>query len=218
MDDETIKSELSLAQPYGKWLEENLVRLSDLPESGGLPGPIDKEELLDLQQAFGYTTEDLRILMEPMAIAAAEPTGSMGNDSPLAVLSDQPQSLFRYFKQLFAQVSNPPLDSLREELVTSVAVRLGAQRNLFDAGPEHARQLRLDGPVITDLELAKIKTVDKPGLKATTLSTLFDVTPGDSGMLERAMDALCARVDEAMNDGTTHLFQAYWRLLGYIIT
>ena len=204
VDDETIKSELSRAQPYGKWLDENMVRMDALLGSGIGPAMIGKDELVDLQQAFGYTTEDIRMLMEPMAIAGAEPTGSMGNDAPLAVLSDQPQSLFRYFKQLFAQVSNPPLDSIREELVTSVAVRLGAQRNLFDATPEHAQQLRLNAPVITDAELAKIKAIDKPGLKAMTLSTLFEID-GGSGALERAMESLCARVDDAMADGATIL-------------
>ena len=204
IDDETIKSELSQAQPYGKWLDENLVRLDDLPQSNAIPPEIGPEEMVDLQRAFGYTREDLQLLMEPIAITGAEPTGSMGNDTPLAVLSEHPQPLFRYFKQLFAQVSNPPLDAIREELVTSVSVLLGAQRNLFDATPEHAQQLRLEGPVITDADLARIKDVDRPGLKAATLSTLFEIDGGD-GSLERATEALCVRVDEAIANGATIL-------------
>jgi glutamate synthase domain-containing protein 2/glutamate synthase domain-containing protein 1/glutamate synthase domain-containing protein 3 len=204
VDDETIKQELSQAQPYGEWLRDNLVRLGDLPTATSGYADLTHDELVDLQQAFGYTQEDLSLLIEPTAIAGVEPTGSMGNDAPLAVLSEQPQLLFRYFKQLFAQVSNPPLDSIREELVTSVDVRLGAQQNLFDETPEHARQLKLDGPVITDAQLAQIKEIDLPGLKTVTLSTLFDVGAGE-GELERAMEALCAKVDQAIEDGATIL-------------
>ena len=204
IDDETIKRELSQTQPYGEWLRDNMVKLADLPPAATGHPAMSHDELVDLQQAFGYTKEDLNILIEPTAITGAEPIGSMGNDTPLAVLSEQPQLLFRYFKQLFAQVSNPPLDSIREELVTSVDVRLGAQRNLFDETPEHARQLKLDGPVLTDAQLAQIKEVDRPGLKPVTLSTLFDVRAGD-GELERAMDALRAQVDQAITDGATIL-------------
>ena len=165
VDDATIKSELSARQPYGEWLRDNLVHLDALPHpEPGRNGrhELTEESLVDLQQAFGYTQEDLRILLEPMAVNGAEPTGSMGNDAALAVLSDRPQLLFTYFKQLFAQVSNPPLDAIREELVTSVSINLGAQRNLFEETPLHARQLRLPSPVLTELELEKIKAVDRP--------------------------------------------------------
>ena len=207
VDDATIKSELSARQPYGEWLRDNLVHLDALPDpepgSNGRHEP-DEESLVDLQQAFGYTQEDLRILLEPMAVNGAEPTGSMGNDAALAVLSDRPQLLFTYFKQLFAQVSNPPLDAIREELVTSVSINLGAQRNLFEETPLHARQLRLSSPVLTERDLDKIKAVDRPGIKAATLSLLF---PADEepGAMDRAMDALRRSASEAIEAGCTIL-------------
>ena len=202
VDDETIKHELSAAQPYGEWLKQNMVYLKDLADAGGHHEQMDPRELVDLQQAFGYTQEDLLLLLEPMALNGVEPTGSMGNDVPLAVLSDKPQPLFRYFKQMFAQVSNPPLDGIREELVTSVDVRLGAQQNIFDETPQHARQLKLDGPLLTDEELAKVKALHVDGIKPVTLSTLFRVDT-DDGEIERAMEALCADVNEALASGAS---------------
>ena len=207
VDDATIKSELSASQPYGEWLRDNLVHLDALPDpEPGRNGrhELDEESLVDLQQAFGYTQEDLRILLEPMAVNGAEPTGSMGNDAPLAVLSDRPQLLFTYFKQLFAQVSNPPLDAIREELVTSVSINLGAQRNLFEETPLHARQLRLPNPVLTERDLEKIKAVDRPGIKAATLSLLFPADEGP-GAMDRAMDALRRSASEAIEAGCTIL-------------
>ena len=207
VDDATIKSELSARQPYGEWLRDNLVHLDALPDpEPGRNGrhELDEESLVDLQQAFGYTQEDLRILLEPMAVNGAEPTGSMGNDAPLAVLSDRPQLLFTYFKQLFAQVSNPPLDAIREELVTSVSINLGAQRNLFEETPLHARQLRLPGPVLTERDLEKIKAVDRPGIRAATLSLLFPAD-GGTGAMDRAMDALRRGASEAIEAGCTIL-------------
>ena len=202
VDDETIKHELSVAQPYGDWLKQNMIYLRDLADAGGHHEQMDSGNLIDLQQAFGYTQEDLRMLLEPMAMSGADPTGSMGNDVPLAVLSDKPQPLFRYFKQMFAQVSNPPLDGIREELVTSIDVRLGAQQNIFNETPQHARQLKLDGPLLTDEQLAKIKALDMDGMKAVTLSTLFRVET-DEGEIERAMEALCVNVDAALAGGAS---------------
>ena len=207
VDDATIKSELSAQQPYGEWLRDNLVHLDALPDpEPGRNGrhELNEESLVDLQQAFGYTQEDLRILLEPMAVNGAEPTGSMGNDAALAVLSDRPQLLFTYFKQLFAQVSNPPLDAIREELVTSVSINLGAQRNLFEETPLHARQLRLPSPVLTERDLEKIKAVDRPGIKTATLSLLFPVDE-DPGAMDRAMDALRRGASEAIAAGCTIL-------------
>ncbi len=207
VDDATIKSELSARQPYGEWLRDNLVHLDALldPEPGrNGRHELNEESLVDLQQAFGYTQEDLRILLEPMAVNGAEPTGSMGNDAPLAVLSDRPQLLFTYFKQLFAQVSNPPLDAIREELVTSLSINLGAQRNLFEETPLHARQLRLPSPVLTERDLEKIKAVDRPGIKAATLSLLFPADEGP-GAMDRAMDALRRSASEAIEAGCTIL-------------
>ena len=207
VDDATIKSELSARQPYGEWLRDNLVHLDALPDpEPGRNGrhEFNEESLVDLQQAFGYTQEDLRILLEPMAVYGAEPTGSMGNDAALAVLSDRPQLLFTYFKQLFAQVSNPPLDAIREELVTSVSINLGAQRNLFEETPLHARQLRLPSPVLTERDLEKIKAVDRPGIKTATLSLLFPADEGP-GAMDRAMDALRRSASEAIEADCTIL-------------
>jgi glutamate synthase (NADPH/NADH) large chain len=202
VDDETIKSELSDQQPYGKWLRDNQVHLDTLPESSDDNGhaPMDQETLIDLQQAFGYTQEDLRMLMEPMALNGMEPNGSMGNDAPLAVLSQRPQLLFSYFKQLFAQVSNPPLDAIREELVTSVSMRLGTQQNLFDETPEHARMLKLESPILTNAEMDKVRALDRPGITSITLSTLFQIA-ADAGALEKAMEALCVKASEAIDKG-----------------
>ena len=207
VDDATIKAELSQSQPYGEWLTQNRVHLEALPSvdvHGNGSQAMDRATLVDLQQAFGYTLEDVQMLLEPMAITGGEPTGSMGNDAPLAVLSEQPKLLFNYFKQLFAQVSNPPLDAIREELVTSLSVGLGAQQNLFEERPEHARQLKLSGPILTDAELAKVRQVDRPGIKATTLSTLFS-TSGGEGELERAMQELRRQASEAVDQGYTIL-------------
>ncbi|MCH8847692.1 MAG: glutamate synthase large subunit [Chloroflexi bacterium] len=207
IDDAAIKSELSQAQPYGEWLRDNLVHLDALPD----PDPslnghhaIGPGDLVGLQQAFGYTAEELGMLLEPMAVSGGEAIGSMGNDTPLAVLSERPQLLFSYFKQLFAQVSNPPLDAIREELVTSVAMSLGAQLNLFDETPEHARQLKLAGPMLTDQELEKIRQVDRPGIKSATLSMLFDPNGGE-GELDRALDRLCREASEAIEAGASIL-------------
>ena len=199
VDDSTIKAELSGSKPYGQWLAENRVFLEDLSEPTDSPGA-DNEPLLPRQQAFGYTQEDLSMLMEPMAIAGAEPTGSMGNDTPLAVLSDKTQALFSYFKQLFAQVTNPPLDAIREELVTSLEINLGTECNIFEETPEHARQLRLRTPILTNAEMEKVRRVDIPGLKAITLSTLFHAN-GHQGELEKALEELCSRASEAIEDG-----------------
>ena len=203
VDDATIKSELSRRQPYGKWLQENLVRLDEVPALGPQRDghrAVGRKTLVELQRTFGYTQEDLRMLLEPMAASGTEPVGSMGNDAPLAVLSERPQLLFSYFKQLFAQVSNPPLDAMREELVTSVSIGLGAQRNIFEETPEHARQLKLSSPILTDEELEKVRGVDKPGIKAATLSTLFRVE-GGAGELERAIDELCLKASKAIEEG-----------------
>jgi len=201
VNDETIKSELSQAKPYGQWLRDNQILLEELPDAAK-PGheTIDPATLVDLQQMFGYTQEELRMLLEPMAVNGTEATGSMGNDVPLAVLSERPQLLFSYFKQLFAQVSNPPLDAIREELVTSITVNLGEQRNLFEETPEHARQLKLSSPVLTDAELDKIRGLDVPGITSTTLSTLFRANDGE-GAMERAMNELFVKATEAIDKG-----------------
>ena len=195
--DEELKHTLSSQQPYGEWLEENKVALDDLPKDAPKP-PAGGANLRQQQRAFGYTIEELRMLTTPMAAAGYEAIGSMGNDASLAVLSDQNRSLFDYFKQLFAQVSNPPLDAIREELVTSLEAFVGSEQNLFEETPLHCRQLRLKSPLLTDEELARIRALDLPGLSSATLSTLFDA---NTGSLQSALDSLCVAASQAIEDG-----------------
>jgi glutamate synthase (NADPH) large chain len=203
--DDEIKDGLAARQPYGEWLEQERVVLDDLPEpsADSVPG-IDLDTLVTRQQAFGYTQEDLRILVEPMGREGAEAIGSMGNDTPLAVLSDRPQPLFTYFKQLFAQVSNPPLDAIREELVTQMSLPAGKRGGLFQETPEHARLLRIDRTVLLNSDLARIKALDRPGLRAKTISTLFPVADGANG-LKAALDRIRSEADQAVADGYTLL-------------
>ena len=199
IEDEEIKAELSSQQPYGKWLRDNKVTMEELPEPPEVNGA-ELDTLLDRQKAFGYTQEDLRMILEPMAVNGAEPVGSMGNDAPLAVLSDQNPLMFNYFKQLFAQVSNPPLDAIREQLVTSVETFIGSEGNLFDETPEQCHQLQVKEPVLTNRELEKIRAISQGRLKSRTLSTLF--RPGDGpGSLKRAMVSLCEQASEAVGQG-----------------
>jgi glutamate synthase (NADPH/NADH) large chain len=199
VDDDEIKASLSAMRPYGQWLSENKVSMDELPEPAQLPSS-DFETLAARHRAFGYTREDLGMIIGPMGATGKEPVGSMGNDAPLAIFSDQNPLLFGYFKQHFAQVSNPPLDAIREELVTSVETFLGAEGNLFDETAEQCRRLKLNEPVLTNTDLEKIKGLDLPGLRSKTLSILWK--PGDGpGALERAMTALCDRASEAVKDG-----------------
>ena len=196
--DEELKHDLSRRHPYGEWLAENKVSLEDLPEAEPV-SPLQGSELVQQQRAFGYTLEELRMLTIPMASTAYEAVGSMGNDAPLAVLSEKSQPLFNYFKQLFAQVTNPPLDAIREELVTSQEAFIGRERNLFEETPLHCHQLKLKTPIITDEELAKIRAVNVGDVRATTLSTLFN-SQGE-GSLKEALDRLCNKASQAISDG-----------------
>ena len=199
VDDAEIKEKLATHKPYGQWLAENKVELNDLPPPPQVHQP-DFDTLGERQRTFGYTQEDLRILMEPMATAGMEPVGSMGNDVPLAVLSDKPKLLFNYFKQLFAQVSNPPLDAIREELVTSLETFIGSEQNLFEETPRHVHQLKLKEVVLTNEQLEKIRHVQAGGIRATTLSTLFRVDRGP-GALKEALDRLRREASEAVDAG-----------------
>ena len=203
--DEELKHTLANRRPYGQWLDENRVGLGDLPDAlpDGLAdaapaAPAGGDNLRQLQRAFGYTIEELRMLTTPMAAAGYEAIGSMGNDAALAVLSDQNRLLFDYFKQLFAQVSNPPLDAIREELVTSLEAFIGSEQNLFDETPEHCHQLRLKSPLLTDEQLGRIRALDLPGLSAATLSTRFEARAGAMGP---ALERLCAAASQAIADG-----------------
>ena len=196
--DEELKHNLSRRHPYGQWLKEHRVSLEDLPEPEPA-APLQGQELVRQQRAFGYTIEELRMLTTPMAATAYEAVGSMGNDAPLAVLSEKSQLLFNYFKQLFAQVTNPPLDAIREELVTSLEAFIGRERNLFQETPLHCHQLKLKTPIITDEELAKIRSVNVGEVRATTLSTRFNAQ--GEGSLQEALDRLCRQASQAIADG-----------------
>ena len=203
IDDDEIKRELAEAQPYAQWLRENLIDIEDVPAAPLLPLP-DHGRVLQRQIAFGYTEEDLRLLLAPMATAGEEPIGSMGTDTPLAVLSERPRLLYDYFKQLFAQVTNPPLDAIREELVTSMESTIGPERNLLAAEPESCRQITVKYPIIDNDQLAKLRHIDLRGFKSITLSMLFPVAEGSAG-LDQAMDGLRAAASRAIADGYTIL-------------
>ena len=164
----------------------------------------ERSSLLELQRAHGYTLEDLKVILAPMATDGAEPIGSMGNDTPLAVLSDRPQLLANYFKQLFAQVTNPPLDAIREEIITSMITTIGSEGNLLDSKPEQCRLLRLETPVVTNAECARIKALNQPGLVARTLSLLFPAAAGAAG-LRRRLDDLRAEAARAIEEGVSIL-------------
>jgi glutamate synthase (NADPH/NADH) large chain len=203
VDDEEIKRELAAEQPYGEWLEEHLVDIDDLPDAPYLPEP-DHATVLRRQQAFGYTHEDLRLLISPMAKNGEEPIGSMGTDTALAVLSTRPRLLYDYFTQLFAQVTNPPLDAIREELVTSMASTIGPEGNLLDPRPASCRQIGIKYPVISNEEVAKLRHIERDGFKTITLPMLYDPAEDGAG-LERAMDDLCRRASDAVRAGFTIL-------------
>lgn len=197
--DEEIKKRAYTAKPYQKWLDENRVFLKDLPEPKS-PHSTEESRILERQLAFGYTYEDLRILLGPTAASGVQPIASMGNDTPLAVLSDKPKHLYQYFKQIFAQVTNPALDCIREELVTATETFIGSEGNLLDPGPKSCRMIRLDNPLIDNKQLAKLREVALDGFKATTLDALFPIDKAGKG-LEKAFEQLCASADQVIKDG-----------------
>src|SRR3989441_1115156 len=203
VSDEAIKRDLAHAQPYAQWLEEDLVDIDDLPPAPYL-APLSHETVLRRQQTFGYTDEDLRVLLAPMATGGEEPIGSMGTDTALAVLSDRPRLLYDYFKQVFAQVTNPPLDAIREALVTAMGSTVGPEGNLLDPRPESCRQIGLRYPVIDNDQLAKLRHVYEPGFRSITLPMLFDPREDGPG-LERAMEDLKKRASDAVDAGYTIL-------------
>lgn len=201
--DEEIKGELAAANPYGQWLKDNYIQLEELPYASDMHLP-DSSSLTQRQQAFGYTYEDQRVVLGPMARDGIQPLGSMGTDTPLAVLSSQNQLLYNYFKQLFAQVTNPPIDPIREEIVTSTITLLGSEGNLLEPTEENARRIKLQNPLLCNQELEKLRQIDRPGFKAATLSLLFPVTRGAAGM-ERGLEALFAAADVAVEAGNNIL-------------
>ncbi len=200
--DDEIKAQLTHDAPYADWLHAGLMRLSELPEREHVVYTHDS--VLRRQQTFGYTEEELKLLLEPMSRVGAEPIGSMGTDTPVAVLSKRPRLLYDYFTQLFAQVTNPPLDAIREELVTSVAGTIGPEQNLLAPGPASCRRIVLPYPVIDNDELAKLLHIDddgdKPGFKAVRVSGLYRVRDGAAGMKARITE-ICRHVSEAIEDG-----------------
>ena len=203
IEDDEIKSELADLEPWGAWLDGGRINLKDLPDREHIvhtPASVTRR-----QRTFGYTEEEVRILLKPMAENGAEPLGAMGSDTPIAVLSKRPRLLFDYFTQQFAQVTNPPLDSIREEVVTSLKLGLGPERNLLDATPEHARQVILDFPVIDNDELAKIQHIAPPASRQAfnptrTIKGLYRVDQGPKAM-EQRIAAMCAEADRAIEDG-----------------
>jgi glutamate synthase (ferredoxin) len=201
--DEEIKRELALAQPYGRWLKENHISLEELPYASDMHQP-DQSSLSQRQQAFGYTFEDQRVVLGPMARDGIQPLGSMGTDTPLAVLSNQNQLLYNYFKQLFAQVTNPPIDPIREEIVTSTTTLIGSEGNLMEPTAMNARMIKLDHPLLCNQELEKLRQIDREGFKSATLSLLFPVARGAAGM-ERGLEALFAAADVAIDAGSNIL-------------
>jgi len=202
IEDDEIKAELAVARPYDDWLMAGLMHLADLPEREHVIYTHDSVQRR--QQTFGYTEEELKILLAPMARSGAEPIGSMGTDTPIAVLSKRPRLLFDYFGQLFAQVTNPPLDAIREELVTSLALTIGPEGNLLDPGPASCRQVVLPGPIIDNDELAKLLSIDEdgnlPGFRAVRVSGLYRVREGGAGLKARLTE-ICRHISEAIEDG-----------------
>jgi len=203
ISDKEIKKRLAGRQPYGEWLKENQITLDQLPEPSRVHA-FDHNTILGRQRAFGYTDEDIRMILEPMAVNGEEPVGSMGTDTPLACLSDRPQPLFNYFRQLFAQVTNPPIDPIREEMVMSLVSYIGTERNILDETPENCHTLKLPHPILTNRDLEKLRRVSKGDLLATTLPALFRAEDGETG-LRLALDELCRRASLAVKSGYTLL-------------
>jgi len=200
IDDEEVKEAVVNKHPYKQWLDENLVHLADIPAK---QGPIEHEEdsLPKRQMVFGYTQEDLNVLIKPMAQLAKEPIGSMGNDTPIAVLSEKPQLIYNYFKQLFAQVTNPPLDGIREKLITDISLTLGEDTNLFEINADQCRKLKIQNPVISKHDLDKIKNYNtNPDFVVTAIPILYEVNKG-LNELERALENLVKQASDAIDNG-----------------
>ncbi|PYV87422.1 MAG: glutamate synthase large subunit, partial [Acidobacteria bacterium] len=203
IDDAELKAKITRQKPYRQWVEANKIDLHHLPEPPRVHHP-DPQNLLVRQQAFGYTVEDLRLLMAPMAKDGEEAVGSMGTDTPLAVLSSRPQLVYNYFKQLFAQVTNPPIDSIREEMVMSLESYIGSEQNLLAETPKHCHMLKLPCPILTNVELEKVRHVSVGDFRAVTLPMLFPVSDGEEG-LATAVESLCQRASEAVREGCSIL-------------
>jgi glutamate synthase (ferredoxin) len=201
--DEELKHKIATEHPYHEWLEKYIVELAQLKDPPELPES-DPKTLLGRQMAFGYTFEELRLLLTPMARDGVEAVGAMGNDAPLSVLSDRPKLLYDYFQQLFAQVTNPPIDSIREEIVTSAETTIGSERNLLEPEPESCHLIKLKTPILSNEELAKLKYLSEGDFKSLVIPILFDPKKGAKG-LEGAIEEICAKADRAIADGVNIL-------------
>ncbi|WP_309398058.1 glutamate synthase large subunit [Cerasicoccus maritimus] len=197
--DNEVKERVYNANPYGEWLKENRIQVTDLPEPKEAKCP-KADGILQRQHAFGYTYEDLRFVLGPTAEKGVQPIGSMGNDTPLAVLSNKSKHLYSYFKQIFAQVTNPALDCIREELVTATDTFIGSEGNLLEPGPKSCRMVRLASPLIDNNDLAKLREIEADGFKSTTIDALFPTNKGGAG-LEKAIAAVCKEADAAIKKG-----------------
>ena len=201
VDDESLKADYASREPYGEWLDRNLVNLADLKIPNERVPSHEHDELVRLQKAFGYQYEDVSTMILPMAKNGSEPAGAMGSDTPLAVLSHTHPPLFEYFKQMFAQVTNPPIDALREKIVTSTTVYVGAQGNLLEEDAENCKVLKITNPILTETDLMKIKAMKVPGFKVETISICYYKNTD----LEKAIDRLFVDVDRAYRDGANIL-------------
>ncbi len=200
ISDEEVKDGIASAQPYEQWVQDNLLCLNKLPEAGNVHYQPTPERLLHSQQAFGISAEEVNEIIVPMANDGKEPLGSMGADWPLAVLSHQSQHLSHYFKQLFAQVTNPPIDPIRERMVMSLNTYLGKDQNLLSESPEHCQKVELESPVLSNSELEKLRAIDNVHLQAKTLDIVFRATE-EEGKLERALKRICQYAEDAVIDG-----------------
>lgn len=203
VNDDEIKEKIVSQKPYQKWVKENLITLKSIPYDN-CPVFQETETIEVRKRIFGYTTEEVQTIINPMSRLGKEPIGSMGTDTPLAVLSDRPQLIYNYFKQLFAQVTNPPLDGIREELITDISLTLGSDHNLFEIDEKQCQKLKIQNPVISRADLEKIKGFDNGYIRTTIISTLYPVKEGLNG-LEKALDKIVCEAVKAIEDGYTNL-------------
>jgi glutamate synthase (NADPH/NADH) large chain len=201
IDDQEVKEQVASRRPYGAWIKENMLDLAQVATAKPTNGVV--KDVLTSLKAFGYTREDLKVLIKPMAESGKEPVGSMGSDTPHAVLSQKPQLLYNYFKQLFAQVTNPAIDSIREELVMSLESYLGPEQNLLEETPQHARKLRVRQPILTNEELEKIRALNVKGFRTKTISILFKAS-GENDFMD-ALDRVCQEAVQAIDQGYTFI-------------
>jgi len=197
--DEELKNEFANRHPYTEWLDANRIALRDVTQPSD-EREIDRDTLLPRMQAFGYTTETLQFMLQPMVKEHRDPVGSMGNDSMLAVLSDKPRMLYDYFRQLFAQVTNPPIDSIREEIIMSLECYVGPEANLLETTPQHAKRLRLRQPILSNEELAGLKNLSHRGWRSLTIDITFERNEAP-GALQRTIDRICSEAERAIDDG-----------------